>query len=159
MNVSIVCVGKLKEKYWTEACKEYAKRLSAFCSFSIIEVDEERLPDSPSQAQIDSAVEKEGQRILSRIPKNSCIIPMCIEARQKSSEGLAKELHQLSVNGCSSFAFIIGGSWGLSREVKESSGFRLSMSDMTFPHQLARVMLCEQIYRAFMIMTGRKYHK
>ena len=143
LNVMIICVGKLKEKFWTDACNEYAKRLKGFCSFSIIEVDEEKLPDTPSPAQIQNTLEKEGQRII----------------KQKSSEKFAKEISDLALNGASTFAFIIGGSWGLSDNVKKLSAIRLSMSEMTFPHQLARVMLCEQIYRAFQIISNGKYHK
>lgn len=159
LNVMIICVGKLKEKFWTDACKEYAKRLKGFCSFSIIEVDEEKLPDTPSPAQIQNTLEKEGQRIIAKIPKNAKIISMCIEGKQKSSEKFAKEISDLALNGASTFAFIIGGSWGLSDNVKKLSAIRLSMSEMTFPHQLARVMLCEQIYRAFQIISNGKYHK
>lgn len=159
LNVMIICVGKLKEKFWTDACNEYAKRLKGFCSFSIIEVDEEKLPDTPSPAQIQNTLEKEGQRIIAKIPKNAKIISMCIEGKQKSSEKFAKEISDLALNGASTFAFIIGGSWGLSQNVKNLSAIRLSMSEMTFPHQLARVMLCEQIYRAFQITSNGKYHK
>ena len=159
LNVMIICVGKLKEKFWTDACNEYAKRLKGFCSFSIIEVDEEKLPDTPSPAQIQNTLEKEGQRIISKIPKNAKVISMCIEGKQKSSEKFAREISDLALNGASTFAFIIGGSWGLSDNVKKLSAIRLSMSEMTFPHQLARVMLCEQIYRAFQIISNGKYHK
>ena len=159
LNVMIICVGKLKEKFWTDACNEYAKRLKGFCSFSIIEVDEEKLPDTPSPAQIQNKIPKEGQRIIAKIPKNAKIISMCIEGKQKSSEKFAKEISDLALNGASTLAFIIGGSWGLSQNVKNLSVMRLSMSEMTFPHQLARVMLCEQIYRAFQITSNGKYHK
>ena len=159
LNVSIICVGKLKEKFWTDACNEYAKRLKGFCHFSIIEVDEEKLPDTPSPSQIQITLDKEGQRIISKIPKNAKVISMCIEGRQRSSEKLARELSDIALSGASSVAFIIGGSWGLSDEVKNLSDIRLSMSEMTFPHQLARVMLCEQIYRAFQINSHGKYHK
>ena len=159
LNVMIICVGKLKEKFWTDACNEYAKRLKGFCNFSITEVDEEKLPDTPSPAQIQNTLEKEGQRIIAKIPKNAKIISMCIEGKQKSSEKFAKEISDLALNGASTIAFIIGGSWGLSQNVKNLSVMRLSMSEMTFPHQLARVMLCEQIYRAFQITSNGKYHK
>ena len=159
LNVMIICVGKLKEKFWTDACNEYAKRLKGFCSFSIIEVDEEKLPDTPSPAQIQNTLEKEGQRIISKIPKNAKVISMCIEGKQKSSEKFAREISDLALNGASSIVFVIGGSWGLSDRVKNISEIRLSMSEMTFPHQLARVMLCEQIYRAFQITSNGKYHK
>ena len=159
MNVRIICVGRMKEKYWTLACEEYAKRLSGFCRFSVTEVDEEKIPDAPSQAQIKNTIEKEGRRILAAVPKGSYIAAMCIEGRQRSSEELAKEMQRLAVDGQSSVSFIIGGSWGLSDRVKNISEIRLSMSEMTFPHQLARVMLCEQIYRAFQITSNGKYHK
>lgn len=159
LNVNVVCVGRLKEKYWRDACAEYSKRLGGFCSFNIIETDEEKLPDSPSDAQIKNTIEKEGQRILSKIPKTSKIIAMCIEGKQKSSRGLAEEITKLALDGCSSISFVIGGSWGLSDEVKNAAYLRMSMSEMTFPHQLARVMICEQIYRAFQINSGGKYHK
>ncbi len=159
VHISIVCVGKLKEKFWTDACNEYAKRLKAFCSFSVVETDEEKLPDNPSPAQIRQTLEREGQRILSGIPKNAAVIAMCIEGKQKTSEMLAKELSDMTVNGVHHIAFVIGGSWGLSEKVKQTASVKLSMSAMTFPHQLARVMLCEQIYRAFQISNGGKYHK
>lgn len=159
LNISIICVGKLKEKFWADACQEYAKRLKAFCHFSIVEVDEEKLPDNPSDAQIANTLAKEGQRLLARIPKNARVTAMCIEGKQKSSENLAGELSDMAVNGVSHIAFVIGGSWGLSDEVKKSADIKLSMSEMTFPHQLARVMLCEQIYRTFQITSHTQYHK
>ena len=159
LGVTIICVGKLKEKYWTEACQEYAKRLQSFCRFRIIEVDEERLGDAPSEAQIRQTLMKEGKRIIGAVPAGAALMALCIEGKQRSSEELAAELEKLAVNGVSQVAFVIGGSWGLSDEVKSQAVCRLSMSRMTFPHQLARVMLCEQIYRAFQISSGGKYHK
>lgn len=159
LNVMIICVGKLKENYWRDACAEYSKRLRTFCNFSIVEVDEERIADNPSPSQIQTTITQEGKRIISKIPHNAKIISMCIEGKQKSSEKLAKEISDIAVNGYSNIAFIIGGSWGISDEVKSMSHVRLSMSEMTFPHQLARVMLCEQIYRAFQINSNGKYHK
>ena len=159
LNVTIICVGKLKEKYWTDACLEYAKRLRSFCGFQIVEVEEEKLPDAPSPAQIRNTLEKEGKRILGKLPKGARLIALCIEGKQRSSPELAKLLSDLAVEGCSHAAFVIGGSWGLSDEVKAAASVKLSMSEMTFPHQLARVMLCEQIYRAFQISSGGKYHK
>ena len=159
MNISIICVGRLKEKYWVDACREYSKRLNGICGFSIIEVDEERIADSPNEANICSTLEKEGRRLLAAVPKGAAVIAMCIEGRQKSSQALAAQIEELALGGISSIAFIIGGSWGLSDEVKSAARIRLSMSEMTFPHQLARVMLCEQIYRAFQINSGTKYHK
>lgn len=159
MNVSIICVGRLKEKYWTEACAEYSKRLRGLCGFEITEVDEERIQNDPSPANIRTTIEKEGKRILSAVPKGAKIIAMCIEGKQKSSEELAGMFSELALSGSGNIAFVIGGSWGLSDEVKTAAHIRLSMSRLTFPHQLARVMLCEQIYRAFQINGGGKYHK
>ena len=159
LSIQIVCVGKLKETYWRAACEEYAKRLSVFCRFQVIEVDEQRLPERPSSAQIAAALETEGTRILDKIPGGSCIIPLCIEGKGQTSEQLAQFLEHVAVMGGSSISFVIGSSWGLSPAVKQAGRLRLSMSAMTFPHQLARVMLCEQIYRAFQINSGGKYHK
>lgn len=159
LNVTIICVGKLKEKYWRDACAEYAKRMKSFCHFEIVEVDEEKIPDNPSQAMIDNTISKEGERIISKIPKGSKIIAMCIEGKQRTSEKLAEEIADFALGGTSSIAFIIGGSWGLSEKVKSLSSIRMSMSQMTFPHQLARVMLCEQLYRSFQISHNGKYHK
>ena len=159
LSVQILCVGKLKETYWRDACAEYGKRLSAFCKFQIVEVDEARVPDNASAAQIAEALRQEGERLLAHIPGGSRVIALCIEGRTQSSEGLAAQLDSLAVNGISHVSFVIGGSWGLSPAVKQRSDMRMSMSPMTFPHQLARVMLCEQIYRAFQISSGGKYHK
>lgn len=157
VTIQILCVGKLKEKYLQAACAEYAKRLGAFCRFSITEIPEERLPDVPSEAQIQTALQKEGARLLSLA--QGAVVSLCIEGKLLSSTQLAAELQHRSVDGCSAFTFVIGSSFGLSDEVKEKSALRLSMSPMTFPHQLARVMLCEQIYRAFQINGNGKYHK
>lgn len=158
-HIQIICVGGLKERYLKEACAEYDKRLTAFCNFTIMEVGEERLPDNPSDAQIAVTLEKEGEKILSKIPKGASVVALCIEGKKLSSEKLADFIADTAVNGVSHLVFIIGGSWGLSPAVKQRAVLRLSMSDMTFPHQLARVMLCEQIYRAFQINSGGKYHK
>ncbi len=159
LKVTIICVGKLKESYWREACAEYAKRMKRYADFSIIEVDEEKLPDNPSQAQINNTVRKEGERILSKLPKGAKVAAMCIEGKLYSSEQLADTFADTATEGTGHIAFMIGGSWGLSDAVKQTASVRLSMSKMTFPHQLARVMLCEQIYRAFQINSGGKYHK
>ncbi len=158
LTVNIICMGKLKEVYWREACAEYAKRLRSFCNFSIIELPESRLPDHPSAAQIASALKTEGTKILS-VAGNSTLFALCIEGFQLSSEQLADKINTLSINGISSVSFIIGSSFGLSDEVKQKAEFKLSMSPMTFPHQLARVMLCEQTYRAFQIINHGRYHK
>lgn len=154
MNVKLICVGSLKEKYWREACAEYEKRLGALCKFSIIELPEYKTDQSP--ASIAKALEEEGKAIIQAA--SGTIIPMCIEGEPISSEKLSRKLEQLAVNGESSVSFVIGSSHGLSRAVKEK-GRGISMSPMTFPHQLARVMLCEQIYRAFQITLNTNYHK
>ena len=158
LSVSLICVGTLKEKYWRDACAEYAKRLSRDCRFSIVELPEFRLPDRPTQGQIESALRQEGERILEKAGRSS-IIAMCIEGKELSSQELSAYLEASAVSGISSLSFVIGGSYGLSAEVKQRAKQRLSMSPMTFPHQLARVMLCEQIYRAFQIMKDSPYHK
>ena len=159
MNVQIIALGKLKEKYLTDAVKEYEKRISAFARFSITELEPERLPENPSESEISAALDAEAEKITARIPPNSMIIAMCIEGKQLSSEGFAKKINEAAINGKSSIAFIIGSSHGLSEKIKKTASLRMSMSEMTFPHQLARVMLSEQIYRAFTIIHNRKYHK
>ena len=159
LNVNIICIGKLKEKYLKDACAEYEKRLAGYCKFSIIELPEYKIQDDPSDAQISKTVTEEGKKILDKIPKGSYIISMCIEGKMHSSEELGAILEEVGVKGISSVTFIIGGSWGISDEVKKISDLRLSMSRMTFPHQLARVLLCEQIYRGFTIINSGKYHK
>ena len=159
MTVNLICIGKLKESYWRDACQEYKKRLGAFCRFSICELNESRLPDRPSQAQIDAVLQTEGEKILATIGIGSAVFPLCIEGKQISSPQLAEQIERLTVNGISTINFVIGSSFGLSEEVKRAGEFKLSMSPMTFPHQLARVMLCEQIYRAFQINSHGKYHK
>ncbi len=159
ISVNIICVGKLKEKYLRDASDEYIKRLTAFCKLNIIEITPYALPDSPTRAQIDAGLEAEGKQILSKIQNGAYVYAMCIEGKQRSSEALSAEFDKLSVFGESNLTFIIGGSFGLSDAVKARADAKLSMSEMTFPHQLARIMLLEQIYRAFQISTGGKYHK
>ena len=159
LSVTILCVGKLKERYLTDACSEYGKRLSAFCKLSVVELPEYRLPDNPSEAEIQKCIEKEGESILVKIPKDAYVLPMCIEGKMLTSPQLAEKLREIPLAGKSHVVFIIGGSCGLSDAVKARGDLRLSMSPMTFPHQLARVMLLEQIYRGFMINAGNKYHK
>lgn len=158
-NVIILCVGKLKESFWREAVEEYSKRLGAYCKFSVVEVKETKLPDSPSQGEIERCLISEGERLLEKIPARSKVYALCIEGKELSSQQLASELENSAVTGESSVVFIIGGSHGLSPQVKQTANKRISMSPMTFPHQLARVMLCEQIYRAFTILNDGKYHK
>ncbi len=159
LGMTVLCVGKLKEAYWRDACEEYAKRLGAFCRFQVIEVAEERVAENPSLAQIAATVEAEGKRLLEKMPRDSYGIALCVEGKQLSSPALAGEIQRQMVAGCSHIALFIGGSWGLSEAVKAKCQRRLSMSEMTFPHQLARVMLLEQLYRACQINSGGKYHK
>ena len=159
LSVNIICVGKLKEKYWTQAVGEYEKRLKEFCKFKITEIDEEKIADNPNKSQINAVLEKEGKRILKNTGRGNQVIALCIEGASVSSESLAEIFGRTALNGVSGMDFIIGGSWGLSDEVKSRCDIKLSMSKMTFPHQLARVMLCEQVYRAFQINSGGKYHK
>lgn len=159
LTVNLICIGKLKETYWREACAEYQKRLSAFCRLQIIELGEVRSPDQPSAAQIAQVIEREGELILSKLPGGGAVLPMCIEGKELSSEALSEFLQEVPLQGKSEISFIIGGSFGLSDAVKARGALRLSMSRMTFPHQLARVMLLEQIYRAFQIANHSKYHK
>ena len=159
LNLTIACVGRLKESYWREACGEYGKRLGGFCRLTIAEVEEERLPDNPSAAQIEACLRAEGRRLLAKVPPGAALWALCIEGKTISSPELARRLEELAVGGTSHVALAVGGSWGLSPQVKEAARLRLSMSPMTFPHQLARVMLLEQIYRAMQISGGGKYHK
>ncbi len=159
LRVTVLCIGNLKEKYWRDAVAEYTKRLSAFCKLQVVELAEERMSDTPSASQIASALEAEGKRILARIPAGAAVVPLCIEGKEMPSPALAQTLERFAVDGKSDVVFIIGGSCGLSDTVKAAATLRLSMSPMTFPHQLARVMLLEQIYRAFQISNGGKYHK
>lgn len=158
INVTLIAVGKLKEKYLKDAVAEYFKRLGAFCKINIIEVDEEKIGDNPSKAQIDNVLEKEGQRIIKKIPKSSSVITLCIEGKEYSSPDFSHLLDNISMTS-SSVCFIIGGSFGLSDEVKRLSNYKLSFGKMTLPHQLARVVLLEQVYRAFSISNNSKYHK
>ena len=147
------------EKYLKDACAEYSKRLKAFCRLEITELSEERCGDSPSNSEIERVLFSEGKRILQKAADCDLVVSLCIEGEKLSSPQLSKYIEKAAVSGKSSIALVIGGSFGLSSEVKSRSDFKLSMSDMTFPHQLARVMLLEQIYRAFMISSGGKYHK
>lgn len=158
MKINLVCVGKLKEAYWRDACLEYAKRLSQFCTFSVTEISECRLPANPSAAQITAALNEEGGRLLS-VCSGSLIIALCIEGKEISSLQLAEKIESYGVQGYGALSFVIGSSYGLSGRLKESSDFLFSMSPLTFPHQLARVMVMEQIYRAFQITHHGKYHK
>ncbi|MBO5462143.1 MAG: 23S rRNA (pseudouridine(1915)-N(3))-methyltransferase RlmH [Clostridia bacterium] len=159
MNITVIALGKLKEKYLKDAISEYSKRIGAYGKLDIVELTPVRLSDSPSQTEIDNALSKESEEIKKKIPNGSYVFSLCVEGKQKSSEELAKTIQDVTLNGKSNIVFIIGSSFGLSPEIKKLSDSRLSFSPMTFPHQLMRVMLLEQIYRAFQINTNGKYHK
>ena len=158
-KVTILCVGKLKEKFYTDAAAEYVKRLGRFCKMEIVELPEERLPEAPSPAQIEAALSKEADAIRAKLPPSAAVIAMCVEGKPLSSEQLAKLMADTATQGQSHLVFLIGGSFGLHPSVKALAFFRLSMSPMTFPHHLARVMLLEQIYRGYQINAGSRYHK
>lgn len=153
--VRLACVGRLKEEYWRQAVAEYEKRLRPFCRFEILEIGESRLPENPSEGDIRRALEQEGEQLLRKAAGLLC--PLCIEGRPLDSPGMAALLGQ-AMQSPGAITFFIGSSFGLSGQVKQA-GRGFSMSPMTFPHQLARVMLCEQLYRGFQILTGTKYHK
>ena len=159
LSVYLICVGKLKEKFYREAVEEYTKRLKGYCSLNLIEIPEVKLSQNPSLGEITAALDKEGDAIRAKIPPNSSVIAMCVEGRMRSSEELAQLVSTWSHNSAKHLAFVIGGSFGLHPSVKDAAGARLSMSPMTFPHHLARVMLLEQIYRAYQINAGTRYHK
>ena len=159
MKITIIAVGKLKEKYWKQAIAEYEKRLSAYTKVEIIEVPDEKAPENMSDKEIEQVKEKEGQRILTKVKPQSTVITLEIQGKMLSSEALAKELDQRMTQGASDFTFIIGGSNGLHQDVMNRSNFALSFSKMTFPHQMMRVVLLEQVYRAFKINRGEAYHK
>ncbi|MCD8904223.1 23S rRNA (pseudouridine(1915)-N(3))-methyltransferase RlmH [Staphylococcus chromogenes] len=159
MKITIIAVGKLKEKYWKQAIAEYEKRLSAYTKIDIIEVPDEKAPETMSDKEIEQVKEKEGQRILAKVKPQSTVITLEIQGKMLSSEGLAKELDQRMTQGASDFTFIIGGSNGLHQDVMKRRNFALSFSKMTFPHQMMRVVLLEQVYRAFKINRGEAYHK
>ncbi|HWQ79391.1 MAG TPA: 23S rRNA (pseudouridine(1915)-N(3))-methyltransferase RlmH [Anaerovoracaceae bacterium] len=159
MNISIICIGKLKEQYWTEAVREYGKRLSKYCTLTINELKEERAPDNASPAEEAAVIEAEGRSILKHIKKESYAIALEIRGNELDSEALSEKISSLGIAGKSDIVFIIGGSLGLSAEVLARADFRLSFSRMTFPHQMMRVILLEQIYRSFKIMRNEVYHK
>lgn len=158
-RITLLCVGKLKEKFYAGAAAEYAKRLSRYCKLEMIELPEERLPEDPSPAQIDAALLKEAEAIRGKLPPSSVLVSLCVEGRERSSEELARLMAGWAGGGGSRLVFLIGGSHGLHASVKAQSAEKLSMSPMTFPHHLARVMLLEQIYRAYQINAGTRYHK
>ena len=157
--IKIICVGKLKEKFYLDAVKEYSKRLGSYCKLEINEIPEQRLPQEPSNAQISAALNKEADSIAQCIPKGAMVIALCIEGKQFDSLDVAEMLSQSTVSGVSKMCFIIGGSFGLHDTVKNNADVKMSMSKMTFPHHLARIMLLEQIYRGYKINENSRYHK
>lgn len=159
MNITVIAIGKLKEKYWVDAIKEYSKRLGGYCSLNIIELKESPLRANPSAADEQAVKNAEGADILSRIKPTDFVITLEIKGKALSSEQLADKIENLAINGRSSIVFVIGGSLGLSQEVSKRADFKLSFSAMTFPHQMMRVILLEQIYRAFKIIRNEAYHK
>jgi len=159
VNISIITVGKLKEKYLKQGIEEYTKRLSSYSKIEIIEVPDEKAPEVLSEAEMIQVKDKEGERILAKVPADAHVIALAIDGKQKSSEELADTLDKLATYGKSKVAFIIGGSLGLSSQVLQRADDKLSFSKMTFPHQLMRLILVEQVYRAFRINRGEPYHK
>lgn len=159
MNIQIICIGKLKEKYWTDAISEYSKRLSRYCKLEIVELKESRLPENASPADEENVKIEEGKSILKAIKDGTYVITLEILGKQLTSPELADKINSLGLEGHSDVAFVIGGSLGLSQEVSKRSNFKLSFSKMTFPHQMMRVVLLEQIYRSFKIIKNEAYHK
>ncbi len=158
-EITLIAMGKLKEKFYLSAASEYAKRLSGYCRFSLMEIPEYRLPENPSPAEIQTGLEKEADVILSKIPKNTWFCVFTPEGAMLSSEALAKKMSDVKNSGKSGACFLIGSSFGMAQRVKDRADFRLSMSPMTFPHHLARIMVLEQLYRSEAIQAGSKYHK
>lgn len=159
MKIYIISAGKLKEKYWNMAVEEYTKRLSRYCKTELIQVQDEKTPDGASLAEEEAVKEKEGERILNKIPDSAYVIALAIQGKMLGSVEFAEKLDTLGLHGTSQIAFVIGGSLGLSDAVMKRADFSLSFSAMTFPHQMMRVILLEQIYRAYRIINGEPYHK
>ena len=158
-DITLIAMGKLKEKFYLSAAEEYEKRLKGFCKFQIIELPEFRLPDSPSPSEITAGLDKEAEMILGKIPRGSWFCILTPEGKMLSSEALAEKIRNVKMSGKSSACFLIGSSFGISDRIKDIADFKLSMSPMTFPHHLARIMVLEQIYRSEAIQAGKKYHK
>lgn len=158
-EITLLTVGKLKEKFYTDAAAEYEKRLGGYCRFRIVELPETRLPDDPSPAQIRAALDKEADGIRQVLPKNAFLCVLTPEGNLVSSEQLAEKLGKVKLSGKSSAVFLIGSSFGIAENIKQAADWKLSMSPMTFPHHLARIMVLEQLYRAESIQAGSKYHK
>lgn len=159
MKITLITVGKVKEKYWRDALAEYEKRLSKFCKLNIYEVADEKTPDNASETINQQILKKEGDRITALLPKDSYVIAMAIEGKKYDSVSFSKMIQEHALRGINHFTFIIGGSLGILEEIKKQADLKVSFSDMTFPHQLMRVLLLEQIYRAFKISSNEPYHK
>lgn len=159
MKITILCVGKVKEKFYRDAIEEFVKRLSRYCKLEIVEVSDEKTDEQASETEIRIVKEKEGERLLKSIKEDAYVITLCIDGKQLDSEELSEKIEKLGIQGASHIYFVIGGSLGLADEVIKRSNFKLSFSKMTFPHQLMRVILLEQIYRAYRIMNNEPYHK
>ena len=158
-EITLITIGKLKEKFYVSAAQEYAKRLSGYCKFTLLELPECRLPEAPSPAEIAAGLEKEAEEVFSKIPKGAWFCVFTPEGKELSSEAFAQKLAQVKLSGKSSLCFLIGSSFGMAPRVKERADFRRSMGPMTFPHHLARIMVQEQLYRAEAIQAGSRYHK
>lgn len=159
MKITVITVGKLKEKFFREAVSEYEKRLGRYCKLEMRETADEKTPEGASGTETEQILEKEGERILKLLPDSAYVVTLEIDGRKFTSEGFAGEIERLGVNGISHIVFVIGGSLGLHNSIKRRADLAVSFSDMTFPHQLMRVVLLEQIYRAFRIINGEPYHK
>ena len=159
LAVRLICVGKMKERFFIDAFSEYSKRLQTYCRLELVELNEQRLSDNPSEGEISTALKKEAAEILKNIPADAYTVAMCVEGKQMPSEGMGKIISERESSGKPKLCFIIGGSFGLDASIKQRADQKLSMSEMTFPHHLARVMLAEQIYRGFKINEGSRYHK
>ena len=158
-DITLITMGKLKEKFYISAAAEYTKRLAGYCRFTLLELPEVRLPENPSPAEISAGLEKEADTIFAKIPKGAWFCVLTPEGKMLSSEALADKLKDVKLSGKSSACFLIGSSFGMAQRIKDKADFKLSMSPMTFPHHLARVMVLEQLYRAEAIQAGSKYHK
>ena len=159
LSVKFICVGKMKERFYLDAFGEYQKRLGAYCRLELQEPQEQRLPEKPSQAEIDAALEREAGEILRAIPPDAYVVALCVEGKELPSEAMAELVEDRENSGKPKLCFVVGGSYGLSETVKKRADLRLSMSKMTFPHHLARIMLAEQLYRGYKIREGSRYHK
>ena len=158
-DITLITMGKLKEKFYLSAAQEYAKRLSGYCAFHLVELPEYRLPENPSPTEIAAGLDKEAEQILQKIPKGAWFCIFTPEGKTLSSENFAGKLKEIKLSGKSSVCFLIGSSFGIAPQIKQKADFKLSMSPMTFPHHLARIMVLEQLYRAEAIQAGSKYHK